>query len=205
MLDFMARKLDDTGKAILDAADRVLAVEGPEALTVRRIASEAGLSTMGVYSRFGGKEGVVDQLRIDGFQILVDTMASTPTTDQPAEDLRVCGRNYRKFALDHPTHYLVMFGSALNDCATSDDALTAGHGAFGRLVERIRRAQSMGVVRDDVDSETIAEVVWSTIHGHVVLELQSMQASTTSENAERYELVLDQIVRGWAPDPRPLR
>jgi AcrR family transcriptional regulator len=203
MLDFMARKLDDTGKAILNAADRVLSVEGPEALTVRRIASEAGLSTMGVYSRFGGKEGVVDQLRIDGFQILVDTMATTATTDQATEDLRACGRNYRKFALAHPTHYRVMFGSALNDCATSDDALTAGHEAFARLVERIRRAQSMGDVRDDVDSETIAEVVWSTIHGHVALELRSMHPTASTENEARFERVLDQIVRGWAPDPQP--
>jgi AcrR family transcriptional regulator len=203
MLDFMARKLDDTGKAILDAADRVLAVDGPEALTVRRIATEAGLSTMGVYSRFGGKEGVVDQLRIDGFQILIETMELTPTTDQPLDDLRGCGRNYRKFALAHPTHYLVMFGSALTDCEMSDDAGNAGHSAFAQLVERIHRGQSLGVIRADVDDAAIAEVVWSTLHGHMVLELRQRHAMSGVENAERYELVLDQIVRGWAPDPAP--
>ena len=44
--------------------------EGPGALTVRRIAAAAGMSTMNVYSRFGGKDGVLDELFVDGFRRL---------------------------------------------------------------------------------------------------------------------------------------
>ena len=36
----MSRPLDDQGKALLEAASRILATEGPNALTVRRIAAE---------------------------------------------------------------------------------------------------------------------------------------------------------------------
>ena len=59
---------DQTSRALLDAAHRLLADHGSEALTVRRIATEAGMSTMNVYSRFGGKDGVIDELFIDGFE-----------------------------------------------------------------------------------------------------------------------------------------
>ena len=52
----MIRSHDDTSRALLAAAHRLLAEDGPEALTVRRIANEAGMSTMNVYSRFGGKD-----------------------------------------------------------------------------------------------------------------------------------------------------
>ncbi|MCB0956523.1 MAG: TetR family transcriptional regulator, partial [Ilumatobacter sp.] len=44
-------RLDDVGHALLDAADRLLTTEGAGALTIRRMASEAGVSTMNVYSR----------------------------------------------------------------------------------------------------------------------------------------------------------
>ena len=59
-----------TREALLAAAHDLLATEGPAALTVRRIAAAAGMSTMNVYSRFGGKDGVLDELFIDGFRRL---------------------------------------------------------------------------------------------------------------------------------------
>ena len=88
----MARPLDDTGQALLAAAGKVLAEEGASALTVRRIATEAGCSTMGLYSRFGGKDGVVDQLYVQGFDQLCDSMSALPKTGDALGDLRLCAR-----------------------------------------------------------------------------------------------------------------
>ena len=68
----MARTLDEQGQALLDAASELLASEGAGGLTVRRIAADAGCSTMGVYSRFGNKDGVVDHLYMEGFRRLID-------------------------------------------------------------------------------------------------------------------------------------
>ena len=48
----------DVEKSILAAAHRLLEREGVDALTVRRVASEAGVAPMGLYHRFGGKEGL---------------------------------------------------------------------------------------------------------------------------------------------------
>ncbi len=50
-----------------------------------------------------------------------------------------------------------------------------------------------------VPAEAIAEVIWFTIHGAVMLELVPI-APTECVPDERYELVLDQIMRGWSPD-----
>jgi AcrR family transcriptional regulator len=58
---------DDTRARILDAALRLLADEGHAALTVRRVATEAGCSTIGVYTWFGGKDGLIDALWTEGF------------------------------------------------------------------------------------------------------------------------------------------
>ena len=75
----MNRMQDDTSAALLAAAHRLLAEDGPEALTVRRIAGEAGMSTMNVYSRFGGKDGVIDELYADGYRRLVAAIDADPT------------------------------------------------------------------------------------------------------------------------------
>ena len=65
---------DATRDALLKAADRLLVDEGPSALTVRAIANEADMSTMNVYSRFGSKEGIIDELFRRGFASLNASM-----------------------------------------------------------------------------------------------------------------------------------
>src|SRR4051812_15889204 len=58
----------DARAAILAAALRILQHEGAGALTVRSVASGAGCSTTGVYTWFGGKNGLVEAIFVDGFQ-----------------------------------------------------------------------------------------------------------------------------------------
>src|ERR1700710_1363418 len=106
----MARTRDEQGQRILEAASGLLSKEGAEALTVRRIAAAAGCSTMGLYSRFGGKDGVVEHLFTEGFQHLSTAMTAVREADPTSVDLRSCSRAYRQWALDNSTQYLVMFG-----------------------------------------------------------------------------------------------
>ena len=80
-------QVDVTGQALLTAARDLLASESPTALTVRRIAAAAGVGTMNVYSRFGGKDGVLDELFGDGLRRLDEQMAAAPSTTDPLADL----------------------------------------------------------------------------------------------------------------------
>ena len=68
---------------MLDTARALLESDGPGALSVRRIAAEAGISTMNVYSRFGGKGGVVDELYCEGFGRLHTYAAKHSNCDDP--------------------------------------------------------------------------------------------------------------------------
>src|SRR5438105_4929459 len=116
----MPRALDEQGQALLDAASKLLAEEGATALTVRRIAGDAGCSTMGVYSRFGNKDGVVEQLYMEGFRRLIEAMDEAGETEDPVEDLHRCGVAYRRNALENATYYLVMFARAVPGFVPSD-------------------------------------------------------------------------------------
>src|SRR4051795_8216461 len=54
-------------QALVDAAERVLVRDGLGGLTVRGVATEAGVAPMGVYTRFGSKDGLVAAVLVRGF------------------------------------------------------------------------------------------------------------------------------------------
>ena len=55
---------------ILEAASKLFLEGGSGALSVRAIAKQAGVSTIGIYSHFEGKQGILDALYIEGFELV---------------------------------------------------------------------------------------------------------------------------------------
>ena len=194
-----AARSDETRAALLAAAHDLLATEGPAALTVRRIAAAAGVSTMNVYSRFGGKDGVLDELFIDGFRRMTDEMVDTPTTDDPIADLRSCGEAYRAFARRNPTYYSLMFDRTVPDFVPSERAVEAALGSHARVVARVERAMAEGAIERG-DPFEVASALWACDHG-----LASLEARTPSTEAHLFDWdaiarrALDAMLRGLAP------
>ena len=188
---------DGLRQSLLDAASELLAEEGPGALTVRRISERAGCSTMGVYSHFGGKEGVVDALFADGFERLHAGMDRIRRTDDPLADLRRCGASYRAFAMANPTHYGVMFGRAVPEFEASEASVEIAHAALGLLEARVQRCLDAGVFDPSHgDAVGIAHGVWGTVHGLVSLELAGV--GSEPHPAQRYERTLEALYAGLA-------
>lgn len=195
----LAARSDEAREALLAAAHDLLANEGPAALTVRRIAAAAGMSTMNVYSRFGGKDGVVDELFVAGFRRLGAAMAATPTTDDPAADLIACGNAYQEFARRNPTYYSVMFDRVVPDFEPSERAVEYAQNALARVVDRVQRAIDAGQIRAG-DPFTMASALWSCVHG-----LASLRARTPPGQLDLFdwdaisEMATEAFVRGLAP------
>jgi AcrR family transcriptional regulator len=185
---------DDQSKAILEAASRILSADGADALTVRRIAAEAGCSTMGLYSRFGSKEGVVDELYVEGFRQLCDGMSAMPKTDDPVGDLRACAGAYRETAIANATHYMVMFGGAVPGFVPTKPSIGVAHGAFDRLVASVQRCIDAGAFKGD--AADIAEIWWGSMHGLVMLEIVGIDPTKRRAPAERYDRLLDTLLDG---------
>ena len=184
--------------AVVDAAERLLEAEGPTALTVRRIAAEAGVAPMGVYNHLGGKDGVVDALFIRGFDRLRDEFDHVGT-DDPLEDLSEAGRRYRRLALAHPASYAVMFDRAVPDYVPSEDAKAHAAASFGRLVRLVQRAMDAGVIAA-ADPTEVAQRVWSACHGQVSLEMRGM--GFVDDVDAHHEALLATLQRGLqSPDP----
>jgi AcrR family transcriptional regulator len=199
---------DDNRTRILEAALRLLADEGHAGLTIRRVASEAGCSTIGVYTWFGGKDGLIDAIWIEGFASFAQALKRAKPVDGPMGTLRAQAFAYRAWALKHPRHYRVMFMNAVVDHVPSTEAQIVSLSAFTELQRAVSEASGKNELRSD-DLDAIAMACWGTVHGLVAIELANAAPPTltmtrskgtgNSRLADRaFSFAMDSLVLGFA-------
>lgn len=161
----------DISDSLLLAALDLLEEVGTSGLTVRGVALAAKVAPMGVYSRFGSKDGLLEALFTSGFTALNDEIlrASGPTAILRLLD--GCQR-YREFALEQPQLYRLMFEQMMA-LELSEAALSVAKSSFDCLVTRVADAAAAEElkVRDFVED---AQLIWSAMHGAVSLEIANV-------------------------------
>ena len=199
-----------TAVALLDAAESLLASGGPAAVTVRAVADAHGTTTRAVYSLFGGKAGLLEQLAGRGYELLTRLVTGLPETDDPAADLVAAGvHGFRRFAEDRPHLFRLTFEEVTAQ-TVSDPAVAASardsYLALARWISRAREARA-------IDSRPRAEVAFafhSCCVGLAVTALSRRPPPTgpgfwsTIEVADEqlWESTLTALVAGMAPAKR---
>jgi len=108
-------------RGLLDLAARMLDEEGPQALTLRALAQRANCSTKVVYTLFGGKNGLSEGLKVEGFaQLRFAVERERRRHRDPGRALLPIMMTYRTFALAHRALFRVMFGNALPEHVPTD-------------------------------------------------------------------------------------
>ncbi|SOB85587.1 TetR/AcrR family transcriptional regulator [Streptomyces sp. 1331.2] len=166
------RRSDPSARpTLVDIAARLLAEEGPQALSARRIASEVGTSTMALYTHFNGMRGLVRAMVHEGFTRLQHYFTRVEFSDDPVSDLALLGRAYRCNALANPHLYAVMFGgSSLAGFSLDEEDRQYGRYTLAGVAECAARCIEAGRFHAQ-DAELVAHQMWSAVHGLVVLEL----------------------------------
>jgi AcrR family transcriptional regulator len=169
---------------LLHAAVAILDADGPDALQTRKIAGAAGTSTMAVYTHFGGMPALIAALADEGLRQF-DAALTMPPTSDPVADLMATGVAYRRYAIERPHMYRLMFGStsAHGINAPAQDLLTLTvaeiddhYPSFAHVVRGVHRCMLAGRIAagsppDDATVVAVAAQFWSSIHGFVMLEL----------------------------------
>ncbi|MET9618063.1 TetR/AcrR family transcriptional regulator [Kitasatospora indigofera] len=166
------RQIDPTlGPQLVEAAARLLAEEGPKALSTRRLAAEVGTSTMAVYTHFGGKGDLVRAMVREGFSYLNRSLTEVRESEDPVADVAVLGWAYRRNALEHRNLYNVMFGgSVLGSFSLADEDRQHGRYTLETLIRAVGRCMETGRLRPG-DPQSVAHQLWIALHGLVTLEL----------------------------------
>lgn len=176
---------------MMDMRERLITVAvdllaaGPDAVQLRKVAAEAGTSTMAVYTHFGGMPGLVRAVVREGFLRLSAALSTVDRTDDPVADIVALGLAYRDHAIANPELYRLMFGViavrghrvGLGDpVAHTEDYQGRGNvelaalESFDTFVSFVDTAVASGRVSAE-PPRSLAGQLWSAMHGYVLLEI----------------------------------
>ncbi|MEM7067102.1 MAG: TetR/AcrR family transcriptional regulator [Cyanobacteria bacterium P01_B01_bin.77] len=173
----------DLRRALLDAALQALA-EGKD-IALRDVARRAGVSHTAPYRHFADKEALLAAVAEEGFVAFGEYLqaAKQPLEGKPLQALQATGVAYIRYALQHPTHYRVMFGQDLHNCHSHSALLATSTATFEILVSIIHAGQVQGKIRPD-DARHLALGAWAQVHGLAMLLLDGQLSVNDSDESE---------------------
>jgi AcrR family transcriptional regulator len=98
-----------TAHRIAEGARLLLDQEGPEAVTMRRVAKAAGITAMAVYRHFPDRAGVLNALADAGFAELTARLSGIRKSKNIEKRLNAILDIYLAFALTNPRLFELMF------------------------------------------------------------------------------------------------
>ncbi|MBQ9056452.1 TetR/AcrR family transcriptional regulator [Rhodococcus sp. (in: high G+C Gram-positive bacteria)] len=162
---------------LVSAATQILASCGPAAVKARSVAEAAGVSTSAVYHHIGGVPELFQVVADRGFGDLAHRFAEVTQTSDPVADLFAHALVARRFAIANPHLYDLMFGLSTRGTYRTSLRLAVERQsdsfrhAYARLVRACERVKAHGRMHPSSDVTSVADQLWSAVHGFVTLEL----------------------------------
>jgi AcrR family transcriptional regulator len=175
---------------ILQVAKRVFLEEGYSRATIRRIASQIGISSTALYVYFPDKNSILREICTETFTGLTHEFEAIKAQKlTPLEALRAAAHAYIAFGLGHPHEYELTFivhqGQVCPSGKTDPDA--PGERAYHCLLDLVADAVNAGVVAEP-NVDRVAQQIWAGVHGLVSLFL--------SQPEFPWEVDADELIRG---------
>jgi AcrR family transcriptional regulator len=158
-----------TRERILGAAERVHQREGLDAVSMRRVADEVGLTPMALYRHFRDKDALLDALVDAALARWESYLSGVAATESPVERLRGALSAYVGFALGEPHAFQLTYLVARPNGPTEPAAQRMTESpAYRAIVAAVREGMERGELRAG-DPEEAMLLAWSAVHGLVVL------------------------------------
>ncbi|MDP9168572.1 MAG: TetR/AcrR family transcriptional regulator [Actinomycetota bacterium] len=176
-------------RLIITTARSLAEAEGWDAVTTRRLSTEIEYSQPVLYKHFTGMEQIAAAIAVDGFGELAEVIRTARSDADTASDaLFRIAKAYSNFARDNPSVYDAMFTRVTTLPFAAEDTPPELTAAFGEL------RQVVGLVAGDRDADALTEVLFSALHGLVVLDRAGRLRP--GHDSERLRLLVDQFADG---------
>jgi AcrR family transcriptional regulator len=186
----------DLKVSLIEAANTILSRDGADALSLRAIAAEVGVSHMAPYAHFKNKKELIKSIAESGFVEMADTMErvahdlKAKKTISAGELILAYGASYLEFATTNPQLYRLMLGQVettgrknkkegIEDSSNNSANISANTDAIeSPFIESskkpfilLREAFSL---RGDTDERVKAQALgaWSMVHGMAALIIE---------------------------------
>ncbi|MEK7348223.1 MAG: TetR/AcrR family transcriptional regulator [Candidatus Eisenbacteria bacterium] len=200
------REKEVTQRRILDAARELFALEGFEAVTMRKIAERVEYTPTALYFHFKDKRELFRRLCAEDLGALTARFQVLSRVPDPLERLRMLGRGYIAFALEHPHHYRLMFMTPGAPLESESEEPASGRerpeqGVHAFLLKACDEAIAAGRLRPEfIDPHLVAQTLWAGTHGVAALAIARQHDSWVDWRPieERAGAMVDSLLRGLA-------
>jgi AcrR family transcriptional regulator len=195
-------------EALLTASLRLIEAEGIGAVSLRRVAREAGVSPGAPYHHFADRGALLAALSAQGFRLLAEDMAAArANAGSPVQALSAVIRAYVAFAQRHPAYFRLMFRPELSGWHKDPVVKAAVHDAERHLDETVADCARAGVLPAE-QAEPLAVLAWSMAHGLASLWVDGLLDDPDDDPgalAARITALLESALHGSRDWPRRVR
>jgi AcrR family transcriptional regulator len=172
----------DLRSSLLSAAGDMVAEDGIEELSLRKLASRVGVSRTAPYHHFKDKNELLCAIAEHGFSKhhLLARLSFDDKTKSMHEKFEAYIYDYVKFAGDNPELYELMFGRTIWKQQKSTKELRAtAYPCFQHQVEMTAEWQKSGLLNKEENTLRLSQVIWGTIHGIAKLYIDGIYTHTS--------------------------
>ncbi|QUJ77598.1 TetR/AcrR family transcriptional regulator [Sulfitobacter albidus] len=157
-------------QALVDAALALIEQKGPTGFTLSQAAKEAGVTPAAVYRHYDGRDDLIAEAALQGYEMFGELMEHAYQTGQPSAlaAFEATGRAYLAFARKYPGHYIAMFESGLSINRTPELAVAAGR-ANGVLEKAAGDLSQHIPAEKRPPAAMFSAHIWAMSHGVVEL------------------------------------
>ena len=195
----LKKQIPNLQEAIKETAWKQIAETGAATLSLRSIARELDITAPAIYNYHPDRDALVTALIVDAYTSLGESQQAVidalPTDDQKAH-LSALGLAYREWAITYPQRYLLIFGTPIpNYVAPENITMPAAACAIVPLTNTLQALYSKKKLKlerlspltpelesmleawknyggnADVEALYLTAVIWSRVHGLVMLEI----------------------------------
>lgn len=161
-------------EALLDACLKLIETEGIGAVSLRRVAREAGVSPGAPYHHFADRAALLSALAAQGYVALAgDFAVARAGADSPVRELTALIDTYVSFALRQPAYFRLMVRPELHEPDKNPETKAAMHAAERQLQDAVQDCVAAGVIPAE-RAEALELTVWSIGHGLASLLLDGL-------------------------------
>ena len=171
--------------ALVEATLELVVEKGPFGFTLAEAARRAGVSAAAPYRHFKGREDLIEEAALQGFEIFADLMEHAFNKGRPSAlaAFSATGRAYLAFARKYPGHYITMFESGVS--ITGNSALkAAADRAFGVLTHAAEELSRHMPPEKRPPPSMVSHHIWALSHGVVELFARGTPGTRSQFSAE---------------------
>lgn len=158
-----------TAEQIAKVVLEILESEGPEAVSMRRIAHAVGVTPMAIYHHFPNRQALLDVVVDREFTCFLQSMQSRPARGSMESLLVDCMDAYIDYAFDRPRIFDYVFSQPRPNARRYPDDFRARRSpTLNPIADLVSRAVNSGYLKKD-DVWEIALQLWAHVHGYIAL------------------------------------